>query len=114
MRDLARQMLAALSHLHDNVGVMHRDLKPDNFVFADAHKQVLKLCDFGFATAAPTSSAYVGTELYMAPEIRRRDYKSYTKLCDVRRALHLCEKSKSKGVRRARPTQLVLFFATNR
>lgn len=49
-RKLVRQMLAGVHYLHLN-GVVHRDLKLENFVFSGPGKGegTLKLIDFGFA-----------------------------------------------------------------
>lgn len=65
-----KQMCAALMYAHER-GVIHRDLKPGNFLVAeDGH---LKLSDFGLATIAAgrkitADDRTVGTFLYMAPE----------------------------------------------
>lgn len=75
---LMRQAASALAAAH-GVGVIHRDLKPDNFVVerdSDGHEH-LKVLDFGVARVRSTDmkNAYrtqvgqvVGTPLWMAPE----------------------------------------------
>jgi serine/threonine protein kinase len=68
-----RQITDAVAFCHDN-GVVHRDIKPDNFVFADPTKKTVKLIDFGMCEILPPSGnkalkGQFGTVGYMAPEI---------------------------------------------
>jgi serine/threonine-protein kinase len=91
--DVARQMLSALAYAH-GLGVVHRDLKPDNVLvmlqppdridrvsmrIAETSARPIKLLDFGLAKflspeADPVKGALtmlgmvMGTPLYMAPE----------------------------------------------
>jgi len=83
---LTRQMFTALNYLHRRAGVLHRDVKPENFGFAQplpagdfAELPTLRLFDFGLSWALPKvvddESAHEvflaplgGTPMYMAPE----------------------------------------------
>jgi serine/threonine protein kinase len=53
------------------LNISHRDLKPSNILLTK--KKVAKLCDFGTSKKIDIVNAksYVGTLLYMAPEIRK-------------------------------------------
>ncbi len=71
------QVAAAVDHAHA-LGVVHRDLKPDNFfLLAGEGPPRVKVLDFGFAKVLgglhrdglkTASNALLGTPLYMAPE----------------------------------------------
>jgi serine/threonine protein kinase len=62
--------MEALIYLHAN-GISHRDLKLENLLFDNDFN--LKVTDFGFATLMDRDlNTILGTEGYMAPEIKMR------------------------------------------
>lgn len=76
------EMVLALEHLHQNVGVLYRDLKPENCLLdREGH---LLLTDFGLSKIALSDDdrcdSSLGTIEYMAPEVIQG--KPYGKACD--------------------------------
>lgn len=76
------EMVLALEHLHQNVGVIYRDLKPENCLLdAEGH---LLLTDFGLSKVSVDENdrcnSSLGTIEYMAPEVIQG--KPYGKACD--------------------------------
>lgn len=76
-RDLFRQMLSALGHLHGR-DVAHRDVKLENWL-TFPHRRI-KLADFGLAHVYAQEernrsiSGFVGSTSYCAPELFSRSY----------------------------------------
>mmetsp|Transcript_155815 Transcript_155815/g.283407 ORF Transcript_155815/g.283407 Transcript_155815/m.283407 type:complete len:474 (+) Transcript_155815:36-1457(+) len=76
IRELMLQVLSSLQHIHDVVGLVHRDVKLENFRYAESSAtSELKLLDFGFARRkhAPYEDNISGTLLYLAPEVLATD-----------------------------------------
>lgn len=81
------QMMHAIKACHD-VGIVHRDIKPQNLLMDGNYK--LKLTDFGLSFLAKEgvdaekimmNTSYVGTRGYQAPELLKRE--PYQKACDI-------------------------------
>jgi ribosomal protein S6 kinase alpha-5 len=74
--------LSAIEALHA-AKLMHRDVKLDNFRFADEMSRNLKLLDFGFckvSSGKPETHTVTGTLLYAAPEVFEG---KYCQSCDL-------------------------------
>jgi calcium-dependent protein kinase len=80
--DATKQMLLAVTYVHCH-GIVHRDLKLENFLYASQGSTHLKLIDFGFSKFHDTKHRMhtsCGTLAYVAPEVLNR---SYTSQCDL-------------------------------
>ncbi|KAM0022964.1 putative protein kinase CAMK-CDPK family [Helianthus debilis subsp. tardiflorus] len=81
--DISRVVVGVVEACH-SLGVMHRDLKPEKFLFVNEDEEsVLKTIHFGLSVFfKPGEMRYdtVGSMYYMAPEVLR---KQYDKECDV-------------------------------
>jgi calcium-dependent protein kinase len=76
-------MLVAVNYIHTK-GIVHRDIKLENFLYAKKDGDILKLIDFGFSKSWDPNSKSMelqcGTLSYMAPEVLTH---SYTSQCDM-------------------------------
>jgi serine/threonine protein kinase len=83
-KDIAYQILLAVSYLH-SYGIVHRDLKLENVMMSDpSDKAVPKLVDFGLAKIIgpnEKSNEPFGTVGYVAPEVLKKEPYSFS--CDI-------------------------------
>jgi len=79
--DVARQILAALSHMHAR-GVAHRDVKLENVMFERSGGDHMKMVDLGVADVLRFGrlKGLCGTPEYVAPEVW---HSHYTERCDL-------------------------------
>lgn len=66
-----KEMILGLTHVH-RCGIVHRDVKPDNFVLGGPDALTTKLTDFGLAVLLPDSGLLfdvVGPALFASPEM---------------------------------------------
>lgn len=74
------QLICAVKYLHENKGVIHRDIKLDNILFDSMGN--LKLLDFGFGnTGKDVYTTQCGSYPYVAPELFSGE--SYTTAIDI-------------------------------
>lgn len=86
VRTLLIDIAAAMQCLQSqSPKIIHRDLKPDNLLLVHSRQYRVKLADFTLARQVNDASqlmmSYVGTPLYMAPEVLMR--QAYTEKADL-------------------------------
>lgn len=69
------QMLKGITHIH-SASILHRDIKPVNFLVGGEDGKTVKLCDFGLAVFVPPggkAAGCCGTAPYICPEMWQRE-----------------------------------------
>ena len=80
---IMKQLLIAMQYMHEELGIMHRDLKPDNIMVNTKPCLTAKVIDFGTCKDCQNEmgphTSYVSTRWYRAPEcILRSHHYGYT------------------------------------
>ncbi|RCV31538.1 hypothetical protein SEVIR_6G192300v4 [Setaria viridis] len=84
-----RELMTVLEYCHE-MGVVHRDIKPDNVLLTKAGR--LKLADFGLAVRVADGqklTGVAGSPAYMAPEILLGDYSQKVDIWAAGVVLHV-------------------------
>eukprot|EP00298_Acanthocystis_sp_HF-20_P011592 c19464_g2_i1.p1 GENE.c19464_g2_i1~~c19464_g2_i1.p1 ORF type:complete len:323 (+),score=114.45 c19464_g2_i1:14-982(+) len=85
-RPIMKMLFEVITFIHDK-GVVHRDLKPGNIMFADeTENSPIKLIDFGCSAKIDPNvpmTAVLGTPVFVAPEILRKLERGYGKEVDI-------------------------------
>lgn len=83
---VVEQTLRAAEHLHDQ-GIVHRDIKCQNLVYASDDREVVKLTDFGLGAfwreGDANMSELCGKASTMAPEVLKQSYTNKVDLWSI-------------------------------
>lgn len=66
--------MSAIAYMH-SINVVHRDLKMDNIIVDESNNNLIKIIDFGFATACGKDEklgVQCGTTHYMCPDLVKK------------------------------------------
>ncbi|CAJ1406901.1 unnamed protein product [Effrenium voratum] len=89
----AWQMLSGIAYLHC-MSVVHRDIKLENYMrVKESDGANLKLIDMGLATRIKKNRRLherVGTLMFMAPEVRKKDYDEKVDIWGIGMVLYMC------------------------
>jgi calcium-dependent protein kinase len=72
------KIISAINYCH-SIGVVHRDIKPDNILFEDESDDAeIKILDFGlsrkFSQNYSIMHSFIGTPYFVAPEVIKQEY----------------------------------------
>jgi len=74
---IIKQILLGMQYLNEELGILHRDLKPDN-IMINEHPLMARIIDFGtckdLSVESGPHTSYVSTRWYRAPECVLRSH----------------------------------------
>lgn len=77
IRVIMHQILLGMKYLNEDLGILHRDLKPDN-IMVNENPLSIKIIDFGtckdLSVESGPHTSYVSTRWYRAPECVLRSH----------------------------------------
>ncbi|CAD8148014.1 unnamed protein product [Paramecium pentaurelia] len=85
IQEIMRKIISAIAYIHDQ-GIVHRDIKAENIMITNKNEDAEpKLIDFGLANKFDSTKlrrlkSFVGTPMYMAPEVIQG---KYDEKCDI-------------------------------
>ena len=78
IKTIMRQILGGMQYMHDDLKILHRDIKPDN-IMINTNPLTAKIIDFGTCKDCSLENcnhtAYVSTRWYRAPECVLRSHQ---------------------------------------
>lgn len=77
------EVLEALSHLHENYGIIHGDLKGDNLLIGKDGRIKLANFEMSAKNASARNYIYVKSPHWMSPEVARADKINYSTKSDI-------------------------------
>lgn len=83
-KECIQQLCNALIYMNVEKGMVHRDVKPENIMYAERDgKKITKLIDFGFAKKVDIATSMCGTYGYKAPELYTKSTASKADKADI-------------------------------
>ena len=76
-KEILRQIVAALDHLHDRMKIVHRDLKPQNILISSSRPALIKVADFGYSRMGTANESVLQRSLQPGGSEYSKMYRPY-------------------------------------